>query len=86
MHVKDAMREHSIGEVAAAWFRLLEAYRDKSPGLAALVLPRVWAGAMTSWAGMKPAAGRRNRWRLGAAGGFDPGLAYHSARAHGDGL
>lgn len=38
MHIKDAMREHSIGEVADAWYRLVEAYRSKNPGLAAMVL------------------------------------------------
>ncbi|GFR43596.1 hypothetical protein Agub_g4693, partial [Astrephomene gubernaculifera] len=38
MHVKDSMREHSLGEVAGAWYRLAGAYRDKAPELAAQVL------------------------------------------------
>ncbi|KAG2493435.1 hypothetical protein HYH03_008254 [Edaphochlamys debaryana] len=38
MHVKDSMREHSVAEVAAAWYRLVEGYRGKNPELAAQVL------------------------------------------------
>lgn len=38
MHVKDSMREHSLGEVAGAWYRLAATYREKAPDLAAQVL------------------------------------------------
>ncbi|KAF5841975.1 armadillo-type protein [Dunaliella salina] len=38
MHVKDSMREHSIVDVAAAWYSLAEAYATKAPELAAFVL------------------------------------------------
>ncbi|KAG1677608.1 hypothetical protein FOA52_010389 [Chlamydomonas sp. UWO 241] len=38
MRIKDSMREHSISEVAEAWFKLLEAYSNKSPELSVQVL------------------------------------------------
>ncbi|KAJ9528951.1 hypothetical protein QJQ45_000515 [Haematococcus lacustris] len=38
MHVKDAMREHSIADVAGAWYLLVEWYAERAPGLATLVL------------------------------------------------
>lgn len=38
MRVKDGMREHSLQEIAAAWFRLVGGYRDKAPELAGQVL------------------------------------------------
>ncbi len=44
MHVKDSMREHSIGEVAGAWYRLVGELREAKPGLAAGVL-----GVMTRY-------------------------------------
>ncbi|GIL47531.1 hypothetical protein Vafri_4333, partial [Volvox africanus] len=47
MHVKDSMREHSLGELAAAWYRLAAGYRDKNPELAAQVLATM--GRYISW-------------------------------------
>jgi exportin-T len=38
MHVKDAMRDSAIAEVAQAWAALAYAYRSSSPELAASVL------------------------------------------------
>jgi exportin-T len=38
MHVKDAMRDSAIAEVAAAWYSLAAAYRSSNPELAASVL------------------------------------------------
>ena len=38
MHIKDSMREHSIADVAGAWYLLVEAYHAKAPALAASVL------------------------------------------------
>eukprot|EP00798_Chlamydomonas_sp_ICE-L_P025196 gene25196-10836_t len=38
MHVKDSMREHSISDVATAWYQLVEAYYQKNSELAATVL------------------------------------------------
>lgn len=41
MHVKDAMRELCIREVAEAWFHLVTMYKDSQPELAAMVLESV---------------------------------------------
>lgn len=38
MHVKDAMRELCISDLAEAWFQLVSAYKDTQPELAAMVL------------------------------------------------
>lgn len=38
MHVKDAMREGAIADIAAAWYELAARYRQESPELAAAVL------------------------------------------------
>mmetsp|Transcript_5354 Transcript_5354/g.11718 ORF Transcript_5354/g.11718 Transcript_5354/m.11718 type:complete len:1077 (-) Transcript_5354:655-3885(-) len=38
MHVKDSMREHSINDVAATWYQLVEGYHMKNPELTCMVL------------------------------------------------
>lgn len=38
MHIKDSMREHSMTDIAEAWYQLVEAYSAKAPALAASVL------------------------------------------------
>ena len=41
MHVKDAMRELCIVELAEAWYQLVSGYKDSQPELAAMVLEAV---------------------------------------------
>ena len=41
MHLKDAMRESCLTDVAQAWFNLLQAYQNSNPDLAAAVLNTV---------------------------------------------
>ncbi|GAX84343.1 hypothetical protein CEUSTIGMA_g11765.t1 [Chlamydomonas eustigma] len=38
MHIKDSMREHSISDIASAWYALVDLYRTKRPALATSVL------------------------------------------------
>ena len=38
MRFKDAMRDHSVGDVAGAWLQLVAAYSGPRPDLAAAVL------------------------------------------------